>query len=46
MYALIKPLLFMLDPETAHDVTFSSLSLLKASKLALFFSKIKTKPNQ
>lgn len=47
MYPIIKPLLFMLDPETAHDVTFKSLSLLKASHLApLFFSKLPSKPKQ
>lgn len=33
MYNLLRPLLFLLDPETAHTLTLDTLSLLKRAGL-------------
>lgn len=35
MYSLIKPLLFRLDPERAHDVVMATLSALSGSAMAM-----------
>ncbi len=35
LYNLIRPLLFLLDPETAHTVTLGSLDLLRRANLSI-----------
>jgi dihydroorotate dehydrogenase len=37
-YALVRPLLFLLDPEVAHGLTLRSLRLLHESGLALLYA--------
>jgi dihydroorotate dehydrogenase len=47
LYSIARPLLFCLDPETAHHVTLSSLSLLEAAGAArLLGSRIADDPRQ
>ncbi len=45
LHNLIRPLLFRMDPETAHEVTLNLLSLVNTSGLAkLIYPAIKSKP--
>lgn len=38
-YAVVRPLLFRLDPETAHDLTLSAIARWQATPLALAWSQ-------
>jgi dihydroorotate dehydrogenase len=42
-YALARPLLFGLDPETAHEITLSGLAKLQNSPLACLYSESQVK---
>lgn len=44
MYSLIKPLLFRLDPERAHDVVMSVLAALSGSSMAMRAMRVHRPP--
>lgn len=46
MYSLIKPLLFRLDPERAHDVVITTLSALSGSAMAMRAIRVRQPANR
>ena len=46
MYSLIKPLLFRLDPERAHDVVIDTLSALSGSAMAMRAIRVRQPANR
>jgi len=44
MYSLIKPLLFRLDPERAHDIVLNTLAALSGSAMAMRAMRARRRP--
>lgn len=44
MYSLIRPLLFRLDPEKAHDIVINTLAALSGSAMAMRAMRVRQRP--